>query len=74
MKQELPKFRDLKQRLPRWREALLMFAGGAIGALLFWLVTGKGADAPFGSTAVVAGIGLGSFPYWMRVHKLEQEK
>jgi uncharacterized membrane protein YccC len=64
----------MKQRLPKWQELLLMLAGGAVAAVLFWLITGKGAEAPYGSTAIVAGVLLGSFPYAMRVKKLEQEQ
>jgi hypothetical protein len=61
----------MRQRLPKWREVLLMLVGGAVAALLFWLVTGKGAEAPFASTAILAGVLIGSFPYAMRVKKLE---
>jgi len=61
----------MRQKLPKWHELLLMLAGGVIAALLFWLITGKGSEAPFASTALLAGLGLGSFPYVMRVKKLE---
>lgn len=62
----------MRQRLPKWREVLLMALGGGVAALLFYLVTGKGADAPYASTAIVVGVLLGSYPYAMRVQKLER--
>ena len=64
----------MRERLPKWREVLLMAVGGAIAAMLFCLATGKGAEAPYASTAILAGVLLGSYPYAMRMQKIEKAK
>ena len=62
------------KRVPfKWTDLALMFAGGAVAAVIYVLVSGDyEAQGPYLGTAIFAGVSIGTYPLVKRIHQREQ--